>query len=154
MLWIEALVIAYGDDSPSKLLEVIARKDAYREISSLYHWQSICQDAGFNLEKVRSVFYQRLEEINKEYREWSQPFDEITQAEIFREGLDLTIKPELTESWIKAGQAGGKIIIRLASVRGDEMPSQFTLNKENTLSKSYETRLKNRIYYQIGIVTD
>ena len=154
MLWIEALVIAYGDDSPSKLLEVIARKDAYREISSQYHWQSICQDAGFNLEKVRSVFYQRLEEIKKEYREWSQPFNEITQAEILREGSDLTVKPELTESWIKVGKAGGKIIIRLASVRGDETPSQFTLNKENTLSKSYETRLKNRIYYQIGIVTD
>lgn len=69
MLWIESLMIAYGDDSLSKFLEVIDQKDAYREISSQYHWQSICQDAGFNLEKVRSVFYQRLEEIKKEYRE-------------------------------------------------------------------------------------
>lgn len=100
-LWCEALVEVYGDDAPARLLAGIADPAASLQPNALSRWRRACQASGFDLERVRSRFLHRLEELRQTHADACNAFSLPSKAEVSHRGAQVVLKPALSGSATK-----------------------------------------------------
>lgn len=112
-LWCEALVDVYGDTAPARLLTGLADPAIPRQPNALSRWRRACQAASFDLERIRSRFLHRLEELRKTHAAGCQPFALPPKLTASRQGSSVSLDPALAGAKPANLPSGAHLVCRV-----------------------------------------
>lgn len=101
-VFLAAVIETWGEDAPSKIVRAFSRPDAPTGLSGVSLWQDTFQAAGFDLEAAIAAFFQKLDDVVVEERDWLDSLPDL-RGQLLTQGDRIGVKVLPANSNVASG---------------------------------------------------